>query len=72
MRMLKQTGWGGAITFVTDDNVVKFIVSNTATVDFVKVGDTVSGSFTVLANQRTFRRKYPEYYLWEDLEKTWL
>ncbi len=63
MRLIKQTGWGGEIVFVTKNDTIVHIVSSTSKVDFIRVGDSLYGSHTVLSNRREFKRDYPEYLL---------
>lgn len=63
MRLIKQTGWSGHIIFVEERGKVKFIVENTADVDFIKVGDDIYGSYTVITDSYSFRREHPELCL---------
>lgn len=61
--LIKQSGWGGEIVFVIVERTVTYIVSNTAQVDFVKVGDKLYGSHTVLVGRHQFPKMYPELTL---------
>lgn len=63
MRLIKQTGWGGHIIFVEENRKVKFIVENTAKVNFLKVGEGVYGSYTILTDGRSFKKEHPELTL---------